>query len=393
VSIVLSSRWSILALLFAVRTGMGLQYQAVAALSPILMTDLSLTVADIGLLIGLYHAPGAILAFPGGAIGARLGDRRVVLIGLTLMIAGELAMALVPAWSMQIAGRLFAGIGGILLNVSMSKMVADWFAGREINTAMAIFGNSAPFGIALALLALPSIAGAGGRISASFAVAAYLIAALLALAFLYRAPPAATTAALRQSIWPDRRVLRAVIAAGVIYGLYNVSLIVIFGFGPLMLIERGWTIAAASSTTSVVVWLVAVSLPLGGLLADRTGRSSTILLVGLVAFAAVLVLASRTHAVLPAFIVLGLVGGLACGPIMGLPARVLAPETRAVGMGIFFSVYYFLNLAGPWLVGHIAELAGNSRVTFDVGAIFLCVAAIVWIGFRHFTDGRSPGAN
>jgi hypothetical protein len=78
---------------------------------------------------------------------------------------------------------------------------------------------------------------------------------------------------------------------------------------------------------------------------------------------------------------------------MGLPARVLAPETRAVGMGIFFSVYYFLNLAGPWLVGHIAELAGNSRVTFDVGAIFLCVAAIVWIGFRHFTDGRSPGAN
>ena len=160
----LSNRWSILALLFAVRTGMGLQYQAVAALSPMLMADLSLTVADIGLLIGLYHAPGAILAFPGGAIGARLGDRRVVLIGLALMIAGELAMALVPAWSMQIAGRLLAGIGGILLNVSMTKMVADWFAGREINTAMAIFGNSAPFGIALALLALPSIAGAGGRI-------------------------------------------------------------------------------------------------------------------------------------------------------------------------------------------------------------------------------------
>src|SRR5215813_3353103 len=110
----LSNRWSILALLFAVRTGMGLQYQAVAALSPLFMTDFSLTMADIGLLIGLYHAPGMFLAFPGGAIGARLGDKRVVLIGLALMIAGELVMALAPAWSLQIAGRLLAGSGGIL---------------------------------------------------------------------------------------------------------------------------------------------------------------------------------------------------------------------------------------------------------------------------------------
>ena len=37
----------------------------------------------------------------------------------------------------------------------MSKMVTDWFAGREIASAMAIFVNSWPVGIALALIALP----------------------------------------------------------------------------------------------------------------------------------------------------------------------------------------------------------------------------------------------
>ena len=63
----MTNRWSILALLFAVRTGMGVQYQVVAALSPLFMADLSLSIADIGLLIGLYHAPGVFLAFPGGA--------------------------------------------------------------------------------------------------------------------------------------------------------------------------------------------------------------------------------------------------------------------------------------------------------------------------------------
>ena len=71
-------------------------------------------------------------------------------------------MALVPSWSAQIAGRLIAGLGGVLLNVIMSKMVTDWFAGREIASAMAIFVNSWPVGIALALVGLPPVGSAFG---------------------------------------------------------------------------------------------------------------------------------------------------------------------------------------------------------------------------------------
>ena len=383
----LSSRWSILVLLFAVRTGMGFQYQIVAALSPLFMADFSLSIADIGLLIGLYHAPGALLAFPGGAIGARLGDKRVVLIGLALMIAGELTMALAPAWSMQLAGRFVAGGGGILLNVAMAKMVADWFAGKEVATAMAIFGNAAPCGIAVALVTLPLIAEAGGRAAASGTVIAYLVAALFALAILYRSPLHTGSVAPRQSFWPSRRALGAVLAAGVIYGLYNASLVAVIGFGPLMLTERGWTIAAASSTTSVVLWLIALSLPAGGYIADRTGRNTPMLLGGLMGFAAALALSSRVDAVMPAFVLLGILCGLPCGPIMSLPARVLAPETRSVGMGLFFTVYYALQLACPWLVGQLAKAAGSPQIALDVGAIFLCVGALVWFVFRQLAGG------
>jgi len=50
----------------------------VALLSPQLMSGFVLSITDIVLLIGLYHAPGTILAFPGGAIGAWLGDKPVV---------------------------------------------------------------------------------------------------------------------------------------------------------------------------------------------------------------------------------------------------------------------------------------------------------------------------
>ena len=59
----LSNRWVVLGLLFAVRVSTGIQYQAVASLSPQLMSGFVLSIADIGLLIGLYHAPGTYSGF------------------------------------------------------------------------------------------------------------------------------------------------------------------------------------------------------------------------------------------------------------------------------------------------------------------------------------------
>jgi MFS family permease len=354
------------------------------------MADFFAGVADIGMLIGLYHAPGIVLAFPGGAIGARLGDKRVALIGLALMVGGELMMGLAPAWSLQVAGRLVAGSGGILLNVAMAKMVTDWFAGKEIATAMAIFGNGSPCGIAVALVVLPAIAGADGRVLASCAVAAYLAVAFLALAILYRAPPPTDAPSSSQSLWPDQRVLWAVLVAGAIYGLYNVSLVTIIGFGPLMLSERGWTIAAASSTVSVVLWLGAVSLPFGGWLADRTGRNATVLVGGLILHAAALFMASRVDSVLAAFIVLGIVSELPCGPIMSLPARVLAPQTRSVGMGLFFTIYYLVNLTGPWLIGYAADVAGGAQLALDLGVVCLGIGVLLWLLFQRLaTSGKA----
>jgi MFS family permease len=158
----LRNRWGILAVLFAVRLTIGFQFQSVAAVAPLLERDLGVSLADVGVLIGLYFTPGVALALPGGAIGQKFGDKTTVLGALLLMLVGGLAMALSASWGVQIAGRLVAGAGGVMLNVQMTKMVADWFVGREIATAMAIFVNSWPAGVAIALLTLPAIGTAYG---------------------------------------------------------------------------------------------------------------------------------------------------------------------------------------------------------------------------------------
>lgn len=381
------SRWFILALLFLVRCCMGFQFQAVPAVSPLYLSTFGVTAADIGLLIGLYHAPGMALAIPGGGLGARYGDKTVVALGLVLMLAGAIIMAASGLWSMQLLGRLVAGTGGVLLNVAMSKMVADWFTGREIATAMGIFVNSWPVGVALGLMVHPLLASMGGLLIVHAAVMAATVAGLIGLLAFYPAQVAGSQVPQGAAgAWPRGLVLAAVLTAGLVWGLYNTAIGVVFGFGPLALTERGYGLAGASGTIGVLLWLVAISVPAGGILADRSGRPVSVLFASMILFAIGLLAALRIDALVVILIATALVGGLAAGPIMSLPSRVLAPDTRALGMGLFFTVFYAMQLIGPWLTGIAASRARTATVTFDVGAAML-IGAIAATGvFLLFAD-------
>ncbi len=151
------------------------------------------------------------------------------------------------------------------------------------------------------------------------------------------------------------------IAAGLIWGLFNVGFAIIFSFGPTLLVERGWSITAAGSAISIVLWLAVFCVPVGGLLADRTKRPQTILAIGCIVFALLMVILPRSSAVIPIVVALGLVSGLPAGPIMSLPARVLQPETRAIGMGMFYTVYYAAMMLGPVIGGACGQMDRQCR--------------------------------
>ena len=376
------NRWFMLAVLFVVRLTMAFQFQSVAAVAPLLGAQFGVSLADIGLLIGLYFTPGVVLALPGGAIGKWFGDKRTVLAALLLMLCGGLAMAVSQSWSVQMAGRLVAGGGGVLLNVQMTKMVADWFAGKEIATAMAIFVNSWPAGVALSLLTLPLIGTAYGVSAVYFAVAALIAAGFVVLAIAYQPPENLATHAAT-SVRLDRSAAIAVIAAGLIWGLYNVGFAMIFSFGPSMLVERGWSISAAASIISIVLWLAVVSVPLGGIFADRTVRPELVLVLGCIVFAMLMIALPRSGAVILTVVALGLVCGQPAGPILSLPARVLRPATRPIGMGIFYTLYYATMMLGPIAGGACAKWTGSAAAAFDFGAAVLLACPILLWAFNR----------
>ena len=120
-----------------------------ASLSPQLMSGFVLGIADIGLLIGLYHAPGNDTRFSRWcyrrtAWGQTRCAHRTGAYGHRRDCRGDRAdLADSDGRADRGRNRRHCSQRQII------KMVADWFTSKE--AAMAISGSSAPAGIALAL--------------------------------------------------------------------------------------------------------------------------------------------------------------------------------------------------------------------------------------------------
>ena len=115
----MNSRWAILGLIFGARLTMGMQFQSLASVALLIVSDLRIGYGQIGWLMGLYMLPGVVIAYPGGALGRRFGERRLVLVGLALMAVGGVATAASHHFPLAAAGRVVSGAGGVLLNGHM----------------------------------------------------------------------------------------------------------------------------------------------------------------------------------------------------------------------------------------------------------------------------------
>jgi predicted MFS family arabinose efflux permease len=376
------NRWLILTLLFCARLAMGFQFQTVGSVGPILVDALSLEYTAIGTLIGLYLLPGIFIAVPGGLLGERFGAKRVVVAGLALMIVGGALMG-ISSWIPLIAcGRLLSGTGAVLMNVLLTKMVADWFAGREIATAMALLVTSWPAGIALGLLGYVPLAGWLGWQAVMYLAALVCVPCLLAIAVLYRDPVGAAPAPARLQLKFSAREWILVCAAGIVWATYNVGYILLVSFLPGHFANHGYSLSEASALVSWLGWGLIIFVPVGGYFADRFRRPDTVIAVGLiVAAGAALFLAGRVP-VLLAFAVVAIAIGLPAGPIMTLPARAVSATNRTTGMGVYFTWYYALMALFPALAGLARDTAHDSALPIILAAVMLVVALIGLAGFR-----------
>ncbi len=375
------NRWGILALLFSGRTIMAVQFQAVGALGPGLQGVYGIGLAEIGFAIGLYFLPGLVVAFPGPALGARFGEKQVVGASLTLMAIGGAVMALAPDWNLFLVGQVVAGLGGVMLNILMTKMVADWFQGREISTAMGIFINSWPLGIALSLVLMPPVFRLFGLEAGLWGIA--ILSAIFAVLILmfYRAPPNAGSRPVPRRL--VRSEIQIALLSGGVWGFFNAGIAVIFGFGASLLVEAGFELEEAGRRTSLVLWTTAIVSPFGGWIADKIARRDLLIATSLGVMAILTPMTVYFPGNLMIFVGIGICIGASAGAVMSLPAIALPREALAYGMGLFFTVYYVSFVSSPVLSGLLSDATGSAAAAFYLGGVFQVIALLCLIGYER----------
>ena len=376
----MDNRWLILGLVFLIRTSTGFQFQAISSIAPLIVRDLQLSHAEFGALLGLYVLPGAVFALPGSMIGRRFGERRLVFVSLALMTAGALVTASANGFVSAAIGRLVSGVGAVVLNILMSKMIADWFAGKEVSTALAVTLSSWPVGLGAAVATLGHLAAATSWRTSVMVTALWAAIGLL-LMQLYRDPPAAPTVTSLGSL--GRRELKLSLSAGFAWGCFNASLIAILAFGPSLMIAHGATLGDAGSIVSLAIWVTIISVPLGGLINDRL-PSSTPMIVGgsLLAALATLFIPVSTHAAL-AFCLVGIAVGGPPGAIMALLPRALPPGHLATGFGVFYTVFYVMMAATQPAAGLVRDVAGNPAAPIVFAALVMAATVAGIALFRR----------
>jgi MFS family permease len=376
----MGNRWVALALVFLTRTSMGFQFQAVAAVAPLMIADLGLSYAQFGWLFGLYLLPGAVVALPGGALGQRFGDRRMVVAGLALMVVGGVLTGGAGGFAMAVVGRVVGGIGAVVMNILLAKIVAEWFAGKELSTAMAVMLTSWPVGLGLAASTLGAVAAGSSWRTAVTATAAFAAVGLVLMLLCRDAPRAAAggarTALRGRDLWRS-------ISAGFAWGCFNASIVVIVAFGPGLLIARGAALGDAGRVVSLAIWVTMLSVPLGGLVTDRLGRPTLLIVTGSLAAAATMLLIPVLAHALLAFCLVGLVIGAPPGGLMALLPRALPPERLATGLGVFYTVFYVMMALTQPAAGLVRDVVGDPSAPIVFAAVVMAATVVGLAIFRR----------
>jgi MFS family permease len=145
--------WTLLALLTALNVLNFIDRQLIASLAPMLIADLQLTRAQIGLLVGFafvvfYTLMGMVL----GAAADRVSRPGLIAAGLALWSLMTAVSGLARTFAHLAIPRMLVGVGEATLTPAALSMLADVLPARRLALATGIYYAGIPLGSAFSLL-------------------------------------------------------------------------------------------------------------------------------------------------------------------------------------------------------------------------------------------------
>lgn len=144
------SRWVPISFLFAGGMINYMDRSALSVAAPLVMKDLRLDAAQLGIIFSSFFAGYALFTFIGGYASDLFGPKRVFALSMSVwsVFCGLTAAAV--GFSSLLVVRVLFGCGEGPFSAAANKMVNNWFPPRHIATAIGIANAGTPIGGALA---------------------------------------------------------------------------------------------------------------------------------------------------------------------------------------------------------------------------------------------------
>ena len=362
-----------------------------AALTPLLphyVHRFDLGKAGAGALQSMYPAGAFLAGIPSGIAAARLGVKRTVLIGLSLLALTTVAFGLADSvWALDLA-RFLQGVSSAF---SWTGGLAWLVAAAEPGRRGALIGSA--FGAAIAGALFGPVLGA----VASYTGTAPAFGTVAGLALVLAVAAGATPAAVPERPQPLARLFGALRARAIQTGVWLTLLpALLFGtlsvLAPLRLSDLGWGAVAVGATFLISAGLEAGWAPVLGRLSDRHGRLAPLRWALAGSALMTLLLPWPANAWLLAVFVIcaGFAFGSFWTPAMSLVTD--AAEERGLDYGYAFAL---VNIAwAPGQAGGAAIGGGLASATSDavsyIGLSLICLATFV--ALSRYGDTAAPVA-
>jgi MFS family permease len=144
-------RWMALLLISLAMCGNYYIYDSISPLADLIKEQLKFTDSEIGLLNAIYSFPNIIMVLIGGIIIDKIGTRKSAFIFTLFIMVGALVTALKGNIVLMATGRLIFGLGAESMIVAITTIIARWFKGKELSFAFGLNLTLARLGSFLAL--------------------------------------------------------------------------------------------------------------------------------------------------------------------------------------------------------------------------------------------------
>lgn len=362
-------KWVMLAQLWLIYYALGMIGSSIPPLITPITHDLALSLSQMGVILGTSHLIYIPLAIPVGLLLDRIGIRKSILTGITLVSLSGLLRSFAISFETLFLSVCLFGLGGPAISVGIPKAVASWFAGKDRGTASGIYLTGFIMGVATATAitntVIMPLVGTWRNTLAFYGLFGFLMVLIWSLFGKERTHNQTgdtLSAPLRKAI-------------AVLLSEKHVWLVAIIGFSsffvrhglggwlPKLFELKGMSPGRAGFLASVPSWcglIGSTTIPRLGKTGSRKYIISIALLVqgicvfitgtttGLPLNVSLILYGISTYAILPLLIVV----------LMELPQ--IGAEYMGAAGGLFFSIGEVGGFLGPSIVGFLLDFTGSA---------------------------------